>query len=110
MPTTEDLRPQEVKDALALVDGYLAKVIEKREAKILQKLENVKELVEISQRQNEIEGELGDKIAEAAQHDKGVKTIISKFGGLLANCDLPKPEEFQSDGEDNDNGKDNGVN
>jgi hypothetical protein len=109
-PTTESLRPQEVKDALALIDSYLAKVIEKREAKILQKLENVKELVEIPQKQKEIEEELSNKIAKAAQYDKGVMTIISKFQGLLVNCDLPKPEECQSDGEDDDNGKDEGVN
>src|SRR5919112_1073176 len=43
IPTAEKLRPQPVKDALALIDSYLAKVIEKREAKILQKLENVKD-------------------------------------------------------------------
>jgi hypothetical protein len=95
MPTADHLRPQVVKDALVRMDNYLAKITEDTEEQILKDLVNIKKLVIISEKKNEIEQELRGKVEKAGQYDDGVKTIITKFQELLEV--LPNPEDYHGE-------------
>ena len=95
MPTTEEFRPQPVKDVLRRVDSYIAKVIELREKQILTELENAKELPEKRKKETEIEEELADKITDAERDDKGMQKIVTKFAELLQPGALPEPEDYR---------------
>jgi hypothetical protein len=95
MPKTENLRPQIVKDVLTLVDNYIVRIIESREVQILSELEKLKELVEISKKENDIEEELKGKITKSTKDDEGMKTIVNKFKELLIYGVLPTPEVYK---------------
>jgi len=93
MPTTEEFRPQPVKDVLRRVDNYIAKVTELREEQILAELESAKELPEKRKKEIEIEEELVGKIADAERDDKGIQKVITRFAELLQPSVLPAPED-----------------
>jgi hypothetical protein len=109
MPPTEDLRPQVVKDSLAEIDAYLAKITEKKEEKIQERLETSKKLLEIVEAQNKIESKLLDKVEKARERkDEGLLAIIAKFEELKPH--LPKPESYQEpdDGDEDEEDEDDG--
>ena len=58
MPTTEKLRPQQVKDVLQHVDNHIEKIIEQQRNQIIIELKNAEKLPEKIKKEIEIEEEL----------------------------------------------------
>ena len=102
MPPTQELRPEIIKRILTAVDAYLAKITEKKEEAIEKKLAKSKKLIEIVEKQNEIQNELLDRIEKVREReDKGLLTIITGFKELLPS--LPKPDNYQETDDDENN-------
>jgi hypothetical protein len=89
MPTTEKLRPQEVKDVLQRADGYIDKLTEQQRDQIMIELKNAEELPEKIKKEIEVEEKLAATITAAERDDKGLQKIITKFAELLQPDALP---------------------
>ncbi|HEU4443170.1 MAG TPA: hypothetical protein VFR94_00690 [Nitrososphaeraceae archaeon] len=96
MPTTGKLRPQQVKDVLQHVDSYIEKLTENRRKEIQTELESSMELPEKRRKEIEIEEKLVDKIEDAEQKDKGLRTIVTRFTELLRPGILPRSDDYAS--------------
>jgi hypothetical protein len=94
MPTTEELRPQIIKDVLRRADSYIDKITESQWEQILIELESAKELPEKRKKEIEIEQELAGKILDAERDDKGLQKIVTKFAELLQPGALPEPHDY----------------
>jgi hypothetical protein len=79
MPSNEILYPKEIADFLSFLNEYTKQITEYTRNKIDDDLSNSTKLYEAETKENEIEEDLSDEVAE----DEGIKRIISKITELL---------------------------